>query len=71
MHVGTGISVYTAFFAFGAVRIAPDVALNPILWAVPLLVGLAIIGYHMWKLPREKTNSRPMMAPTAAEQSPA
>lgn len=54
MHVGTGISVYTAFFAFGAVRIAPDVALNPILWAVPLVVGLGIIGYHLWKLPREK-----------------
>ena len=55
MHVGTGISVYTAFFAFGAVRIAPDVALNPILWAVPLVVGLAIIGYQLAKLPRERT----------------
>ena len=54
MHVGTGISVYTAFFAFGAVRIAPDLALNPVLWAVPLVVGLAIIGYHLRKLPREK-----------------
>ena len=57
MHVGTGISVYTAFFAFGAVRIAPEVALNPVLWAVPLVVGLGIIGYEMWRLPRPKNGS--------------
>ena len=53
MHVGTGISVYTAFFAFGAVRIAPDIALNPVLWAVPLIVGL---GIH--RLPPHETAAR-------------
>jgi len=44
--VGAGISVYTAFFAFGAVRIMPEIALNPVLWSVPLITGLAIILYH-------------------------
>jgi hypothetical protein len=44
--VGVGISVYTAFFAFGAVRLAPWLALNPILWAVPLSVGLGLILYY-------------------------
>lgn len=44
--VGVGISVYTAFFAFGAVRIAPWLALNPVLWSLPLLVGLGLILYH-------------------------
>ncbi|MDX2308637.1 MAG: hypothetical protein NW216_10395 [Hyphomicrobium sp.] len=44
--VGAGISVYTAFFAFGAVRMMPDIALNPVLWAVPLVVGLSLIVYH-------------------------
>lgn len=44
--VGAGISVYTAFFAFGAVRTIPALALNPILWAIPLAVGLALILYH-------------------------
>jgi hypothetical protein len=44
--VGCGISVYTAFFAFGAVRIMPEMALNPALWSVPLIVGLSIILYH-------------------------
>jgi hypothetical protein len=48
--VGTGISVYTAFFAFGAVRTFPQLALHPVLWAIPLTVGLAIIVYHHRRL---------------------
>ena len=37
--VGAGISVYTAFLAFGAVRLMPELALNP------ALVVLRITGY--------------------------
>jgi hypothetical protein len=44
--VGAGISVYTAFSAFGAVRLMPSLALHPGLWAIPLVIGLAIILYH-------------------------
>lgn len=44
--VGAGISVYTAFFAFGAVRFLPEAALTPFLWSIPLVVGLAIIIYQ-------------------------
>ena len=44
--VGAGISVYTAFFAFGAVRLVPELALTPALWSVPLVTGLALIIYH-------------------------
>lgn len=44
--VGAGISVYTAFSAFGAVRLMPSMALHPGLWAIPLVTGLAIILYH-------------------------
>ncbi|MEO1191861.1 MAG: hypothetical protein AAFY02_08900 [Pseudomonadota bacterium] len=44
--VGAGISVYTAFFAFGAVRLLPEAALTPALWAVPLITGLVLIIYH-------------------------
>ena len=44
--IGAGISVYTAFFAFGAVRLLPEVALQPGLWAIPLVVGLTLIVYH-------------------------
>lgn len=44
--VGAGISVYTAFFAFGAVRMLPELALTPALWSVPLVTGLSLIIYH-------------------------
>ncbi len=44
--VGAGISVYTAFFAFGAVRLMPELALYPAYWAIPLIIGLAIIIYQ-------------------------
>lgn len=50
--VGAGISVYTAFFAFGAVRTFPALALHPILWAIPLTVGLSIILYQHRKIGR-------------------
>ncbi len=44
--VGAGISVYTAFFAFGAVRLMPELALTPALWSVPLITGLVLIIDH-------------------------
>ena len=50
--VGAGISVYTAFFAFGAVRTFPALALHPVLWAIPLTVGLSIILYQHRKISR-------------------
>lgn len=66
--VGAGISVYTAFFAFGAVRIAPELALSPILWATPCLVGLSIIFYHWWDIwRRARPVSRRAHSVTAAE----
>ncbi len=50
--VGAGISVYTAFFAFGAVRLMPELALTPGLWAVPLVTGLVLIIYHQHAITR-------------------
>lgn len=50
--VGAGISVYTAFFAFGAVRTFPALALHPGLWAIPLFVGLSLIVYHQRQVTR-------------------
>ncbi len=48
--VGCGISVYTAFFAFGSVRILPELALHPVLWAIPLTTGVLMILYHWRKI---------------------
>lgn len=50
--VGTGISVYTAFLAFGAVRLVPELALAPVLWAIPLVTGLVLIIYHQRQVTR-------------------
>lgn len=50
--IGAGISVYTAFFAFGAVRFYPDLALYPGYWAIPLVVGLALIIRYKLRLRR-------------------
>jgi hypothetical protein len=61
--VGAGISVYTAFFAFGAVRLMPHLALNPVLWAIPLITGLSLILYHQRELAK---NSRIQQAPANA-----
>ncbi|MEM8951265.1 MAG: hypothetical protein AAGA21_01735 [Pseudomonadota bacterium] len=57
--VGAGISVYTAFFAFGAVQLMPELALNPLLWSVPLVTGLAIIIYQWRKLGWPYRQARP------------
>lgn len=56
--IGTGISVYTAFLAFGAVRTFPQLALHPGLWAVPLLVGLALIIRHRRDVERRYGGAR-------------
>jgi len=50
--VGAGISVYTAFMAFGSVRVFPELALHPVMWAIPLSVGLVIIIWHRLAIDR-------------------
>ena len=60
--VGAGISVYTAFFAFGAVRLMPELALTPGLWAVPLITGLTLIIYHQRAVTLRMTGSAPRVA---------
>ena len=48
--VGAGISVYTAFFAFGAVNLLPAIALHPVLWATPCTLGVALLLYHQGRI---------------------
>lgn len=69
--VGTGISVYTAFFAFGAVRLMPELALTPLLWSIPLVVGLALIIYHQSKVRQRLRKSRGARATAATQTSAA
>lgn len=48
--VGAGISVYTAFFAFGAVNLLPAIALHPALWATPCTLGVTLLLYHQGRI---------------------
>jgi hypothetical protein len=56
--VGAGISVYTAFMAFGSVRIFPELALHPFMWSVPLVIGLFIIISQRLKVERQAKQGR-------------
>lgn len=59
--VGAGISVYTAFFAFGAVNLMPQLAFNPVLWSTPCTLGIGLLLYHQFKvfMQRRRTGQRP------------
>ena len=52
--VGAGISVYTAFLAFGAVNYVPAIALNPALWAVPTVLGVSFLLYHQHRITSQR-----------------
>ena len=64
--VGAGISVYTAFLAFGAVRLMPDAALSPALWSVPLVTGIAIIVFNQQRVRRRYARPRSAARPAPA-----
>lgn len=64
--VGAGISVYTAFLAFGAVNLLPQVALNPVLWATPCILGIAYLLYHQIQITRAR---RPVVNEASAAGS--
>lgn len=48
--VGAGISVYTAFLAFGAVNLLPAYAFNPVVWATPTALGVSLLLYHQYRI---------------------
>lgn len=55
--VGAAISGYTAFLAFGLVRLMPEKVFSPVLWSIPLVVGLSIIIYHFVRFMRMRARA--------------
>ncbi len=55
--VGAGISVYTAFLAFGAVNLLPAYAFNPVVWATPTVLGVGLLLYHQARIMRGRALS--------------
>jgi hypothetical protein len=48
--VGAGISAYTAFLSVGLLQIVPDHVFNPAIWAIPSVVGVALIIVHLRRI---------------------
>jgi len=65
--VGAGISVYTAFLAFGAVNLLPEIALNPLLWALPTSLGISYLLYHQYGIAVQRQHSPTASAKTNPE----
>ena len=65
--VGAGISVYTAFFAFGAVNLMPELAFNPVLWATPTALGMTLLLWVQGRVVLQRR--RRARAPTSSART--
>jgi uncharacterized membrane-anchored protein len=52
--VATGIAAYTAFLSVGLIELVPAHAFNPLVWAIPSVIGMMIIIHHLrqYRTPR-------------------
>jgi hypothetical protein len=50
--VATGIAAYTAFLSVGLIEMFPHLAFNPVIWAIPSVVGMALIIHFLRRYPR-------------------
>jgi succinate dehydrogenase hydrophobic anchor subunit len=64
--VGAAISGYTAFLAFGLVRLMPEQVFSPVLWSIPLGTGLSIIIWHFVRFLRMRARANAAAAPVSA-----
>ena len=55
--VAAGISAYTAFLSVGLLRIVPEQVFNPLVWAVPSVIGVMLIIHHLRMLPQRSLNT--------------
>ena len=71
--VATGIAAYTAFLSVGLVEMFPAHAFNPAIWAVPTVIGVAIIAWFLRGLTRRSPiateRPAPRMTPSALSES--
>jgi hypothetical protein len=52
--VATGIAAYTAFLSVGLIEMFPHLAFNPVIWAVPSMVGMGLIIHFLRRYPSAK-----------------
>jgi glucose-6-phosphate-specific signal transduction histidine kinase len=58
--VATGIAAYTAFLSVGLIEMFPKHAFNPVIWAIPTVIGMGLIIHYL----------KPYRAGRAAASSP-
>lgn len=62
--IGMGISAYTAFMSVGLIRYIPEHVFNPLVWALPSTVGVAlIIGFSLQAKRKTKPATQPKTPP--------
>jgi hypothetical protein len=52
--VATGIAAYTAFLSVGLIEMFPHLAFNPVIWAVPSVVGMGLIIHFLRRYPKAR-----------------
>ena len=55
--IGMGISAYTAFMSVGLIRWVPEEVFNPIVWAGPSVIGVALIIWFTLQTKPKKAKS--------------
>ncbi|WP_295525030.1 hypothetical protein [Novosphingobium sp. Chol11] len=55
--LGMGISAYTAFLSVGLIRLVPDHVFNPVIWAIPSIIGVALIAWFTFGRARAAAGS--------------
>lgn len=67
--IGMGISAYTAFMSVGLIRYIPEHVFNPLVWALPSTVGVAlIIGFSLQA--KRSGNKQKSAGPQSAKPRP-
>jgi hypothetical protein len=61
--VATGIAAYTAFLSVGLIEMFPEHAFNPVIWAVPTIIGMGLI---IWFLRQQRGRARPPATASSA-----
>lgn len=69
--VATGIAAYTAFLSVGLIEMVPHLAFNPVIWAVPSVVGMTLIVHFLRRYPSRGASRLSRNTPTSGESGDA
>ncbi|MEM7665870.1 MAG: hypothetical protein AAF250_08435 [Pseudomonadota bacterium] len=68
--LGMGISAYTAFLSVGLIRWVPEHVFNPMIWAVPSMIGVGLIIYFTHQANRKRRTRTALTNNMAPDHGP-